>query len=288
MLLSKTLRIHTYQLYSGDSHRAGPVLTRAPDSGSHLSPKPAHTHDICSALCAPERDKREICSLRHEGVEIHHHHLYRAETADKPSTASKSLQQFFKLRNQSPNAILSRKSRLQIAVILASSVLQLDGTLWLKSEWTSADIFFHHKSSHDSEYAFPYLYWQRCCSTNIAEYFGNLCLDDTMIRSKVLLALGLTLVELCFGRTLADMWRPEDGNVNEGETRRKTASRLHQRVYDEMGVAYGDAVRRCVFQLFDVRELSLDIEEVQQKVFNHVLTPLVESLKNFTNAPQTD
>lgn len=102
-----------------------------------------------------------------------------------------------------------------------------------------------------------------------------------MIRSDVLLALGLTLVELCFGRTLAEMQKPEDVDVDETATRIKTAIRLHRRVYNEMGIPYGDVVRRCIFQLFDVRELSLHIEEVQQKVFDDVVTPLADELNHF-------
>ena len=105
--------------------------------------------------------------------------------------------------------------------------------------------------------------------------------NNHMVRSEILLALGLTLVELCFGRTLTDMRRPEDITGEETATRVATATRLHSRVYDEMGIPYGDVVRRCLFQLFDVRELSLDIEEVQQKVFDDVVTPLVDDLNNF-------
>ena len=105
--------------------------------------------------------------------------------------------------------------------------------------------------------------------------------SNHMVRNEILLALGLTLVELCFGRTLTDMRRPEDINGEETATRLATATRLHSRVYDEMGIPYGDVVRRCLFQLFDVRELSLDIEEVQQKVFDDVVTPLVDDLNNF-------
>ena len=102
-----------------------------------------------------------------------------------------------------------------------------------------------------------------------------------MIRSDVLLALGLTLVELCFGRTLAHMRKPEDVDANKTATRLRTAIRLHPRVDNEMGIPYGDVVRKCLFQPFEVRELSLDIEEVQQKVLDDVVAPLVEDLNNF-------
>ncbi len=66
-----------------------------------------------------------------------------------------------------------------------------------------------------------------------------------MIRNDNLLALGLTLVELCFGRRLMDMCKMEDEDVDELNTRMKTAIRLHYRVYDEwvsyMAMWYEDA-----------------------------------------------
>ena len=291
MLDFETISLRTYQLHSSDAHRATRAVSFAPENGSHLTglldeataagPEPAYVYDICSALYALEGDNREIGSLIDEGVEKHYHRLYRADTARKPPTSSKSLEEILKSQKHSPDEALSRKDRLRIAVILASSVLQLDGTSWLKSEWTSDDIFFHQKNGRDSEYSYPYLYWQQCCGTDMPCSLEQLCINNQMIRSNILLALGLILVELCFGRTLADMRKPEDVDVNETETRIKTAVRLHRRVYDEMGIPYGDVVRRCIFQPFDVRELSLDIEEVQQKVFDDVVTPLVDDLNNF-------
>ena len=207
--------------------------------------------------------------------------LYRADTTVKPHTSSKSLEEILRCQKHSPDEALSRKDRLRIAVILASSVLQLDGTSWLKSEWSSDDIFFHQKDGRDSEYSYPYLFWQRCCNNDILCSSENFCLNNHMIRSDVLLALGLTLVELCFGKTLAEMRKTEDVDVNETATRFRTAIRLHRRVYNEMGIPYGDVVRRCIYQPFDVRELSLDVEEVQQKMLDDVVTPLVDDFNHF-------
>lgn len=196
-------------------------------------------------------------------------------------TSSKSLEELLKFHDSPGDGSLSRKDRLQIAVVLASSVLQLDGTSWLRSGWSSVDIFFHYKNGQLSEHTYPYLAWQQCCRSNIEHTMQSLCISSHMIRSENLLDLGLTLVELCFGRTLADMRKPEDEDTNVTAIRLRTATRIHKRIYDEMGIPYGDVVRRCLFQTFDVRELSLDIEDVQQKIFDDVVTPLVEDLNNF-------
>ncbi|KAL8896799.1 MAG: hypothetical protein Q9207_007530 [Kuettlingeria erythrocarpa] len=239
--------------------------------------------DICSAIRASNEDHIEIGLLVDETPERHQHKLYRANTVLGSQTSSRSLEDLLQSSRAMGDESLSRKSRLQIAVTLASSVLQLSGTSWLKATWNSCDIFFHNNDGQPSlsEHLYPYLSWQACCCEALppVEQQG---LDNHMIRSEALLALGMTLVELCFGRTLTEMRKPEDLVANESATRLRTATRLHNRVYSEMGTAYGDVVRRCLFQTFDVRELSLDIEEVQQKVLDDVVTPLVEELNSFS------
>lgn len=256
-------------------------LTRLANEVTPAQSSSKHIEDFCSALCASKRDDREIGLLIDEANDKQHHMLYRASTVVGSQTSSRSLKDLLTSQRGSNDEALSRKDRLQIAVVLASSVLQLDGTSWLKRGWSSVDIFFHYKDGQVSEHTYPYLAWQSCCNTDVASPFELLSISNYMIRSDILLALGLTLVELCWGRTLANMGKPEDVDTNEIASRLKTAIRFSPRVYDEMGILYGDVVRRCLLQSFDVRELSLDIEEVQQMVLDDVVTPLVDDLNNF-------
>lgn len=265
--------------------------------------------DICSALCATNRGKREIGLLIDDTPNKQKHRLYRADTFIESQASSKSLEDLLRSRRELGDQGLSRKARLQIAVVLASSVLQLDGTSWLKRDWSSGDIFFHEgtnqlpaagvgqsqascrQTSLESrrptdltngmgKYSYPYMSWQRCCQAAVPSQ-EPLQPPNHMVHSGSLLALGLTLVELCFGRNLMDLRKPQDMNGDETSMRLKTATRLHGLIYDEMGGSYGDVVRRCLFQPFDVREMSLDIEDVQQRVLENVVAPLMEELKNF-------
>ncbi|KAL8883512.1 MAG: hypothetical protein Q9192_007127, partial [Flavoplaca navasiana] len=243
---------------------------------------PKYIQEFCSALCATNKHIREIGLLLDEMDDRQEHRIYRSNTELGSQTSSKSLEDLLKATEHSDAERLSRRDRLEIAVILASSVLQLDGTSWLKNGWSSSDICFHHRDGKRSQYSQPYLSWQRCCNAQPACPITSLgAVGNHMIRHEILLALGLTLVELCFGRTLTEMRKPEDINADGTTSRLATAARLHGRVYDEMGIAYGDAVRRCLFQLFDVRELNLEIEEVQQKVYDDVVRPLMDDLNNF-------
>ena len=222
-----------------------------------------------------------LADYRHE--QQFKHYIFDYYLQMKAKVSSKSLKQILQASNSHEGRLL-RKDRLQIATLLAYSVLQLDGTSWLREHWTSDDILFHNadKEQVGRRHKHPYLTWKPCvaptdasCSVAAPEP-GN-----QAIRCEILFALGLTLIELCFDRTLADMRTLEDIDTVGTTSDFNTAVRLLNPTYDEMGDRYGDVVRRCLYQPFDVRDMSLDNEEVQQKVHDDIVMPLVQSLKGF-------
>ena len=257
---------------------------------AHSSQEAAIDHDceliadMCSTLCA-SHDPTKVIGFLVDEEDKHKHYLYRAHTTIGPETRSKSLCSLLTRSERGPQgALLSRKDRLQIAVTLASSVLQLDGTSWLQPQWSSKDIFFHEKNNqaNSPSYSYPYMSWKRCMTAdNVSVSLDSLFRRNYAIPSEVLFALGVTLIELCFGNTIADMHDPEDGDPNEAGTEMRIALRLCNCVYSEMGTSYGDVVRRCLYQPFDFRDMSLDNEELQQRVFDDIVTPLNDDLINF-------
>ena len=243
--------------------------------------------DICSTICEKYRSNPVIGFLVDKEGDRHKHYLYWADPTITPDTRSNSLDDLLSCTG-SHKTPLSRKDRLRIAVTLASSILELDGTLWLTSTWSSKDILFHEKTNHasGSQYSYPYISWKLCKTDDdvgalVPEPFPS---RYYALRNPTLFALGLTLVELCFGRKLAELHTPEDGDPSGTATRISTALRLCNSVYYEMGTLYGDAVRRCLYQPFDVRDMSPDNEEFQQKVLDDIVTPLNDDLLNFTGA----
>ena len=259
-----------------------------------VPPQPAIYHDcesisdICSTICAAHGSKRPIGFLVDEQDKKHKHYIYQVDTVIGPDIRSKSLGDLLSCSGQrSLTGPLSKKDCLQIAVTLASSVLQLDGTSWLEPHWSRTDIYFHERSNQTSHlsYLYPYLSSKRCmtdinnpvpCDSSFYLSFG--------IRSEVLFALGLTLIELCFGKTLADLREPEDGDPSEAASTMRMAERLGKLVYYAMGTSYGDAVRRCLYQPFDVRQMDFDNEELQQKVFEGIVSPLSDDLNAFCSS----
>ena len=283
------------EVTTGVGPRASAGVVRfQPDSRTattaDVTPQPTVYHDcesisdICSTVCAAHGSNKPIGFLVDEQDEKHKHYIYKVETVISPDIRSKSLGDLLSRSGQrSATAPLSKKDCLQIAVTLASSVLQLEGTLWLKSHWSSTDIFFHEKGNQTSHlsYLYPHLSWKRCMTDINTVPFDPLFSRSFGIRSEVLFALGLTLIELCFGKRLADLRELEDGDPDDPASTVRMAERLCDLVYYAMGPSYGDAVRRCLYQPFDVRQMNLDNEELQQKVFEGVVVPLNDDLNAF-------
>ena len=220
----------------------------------------------------------------------HKHYLSRTDNtfSCKPQSQTLADRLLVSPGDHSPSGSLSRKDRLDIAVTLASSVLQLDGTCWLNQHWSSNDIYFHiqNMSNPGSDATQPYLPWRSCTTEHeTAVDSGNLMPGQQFIRSNALFALGLTLVELCFGKTIGSMQKPEDESQAQDEVAQRIncAFRLLESgwIWKEMGETYEDVVRRCLRQPFDVRDLDLDNKEVQQQVYDTVVVPLKENVDNF-------
>ncbi|KAF7506263.1 hypothetical protein GJ744_012071 [Endocarpon pusillum] len=104
------------------------------------------------------------------------------------------------------------------------------------------------------------------------------------IRNPVLFALGVLLIELCLGKPLEELKRPDertcDGSV-DAVLDWVAADRLVEDVYLEGGSRCGDAVRHCVRCDFDRRGTSLEDEDFQQAVYEGVVSLLEDDLKQF-------
>lgn len=191
-------------------------------------------------------------------------------------------------RQRGPGFNLSRRDRLYIAVTLASSVLQLDGTSWLKKQWRSGDILFlplddQKTSTSKVDFTHPYVSWKvspEDANTALVAEASRITIARR-IPSEVLFVLGITLTELCFGKNIYDMRVEEDVDVTEILTNFNTAARLIDHVYDESGNRYGDVVRRCLKCPPDVRNASLDNEEFEEAVFESIVTPLRQDFEDF-------
>ena len=249
-------------------------------------------NDICTAVSVDGGFRQGIGFLTDETVGKHRHDVYLVDENVRQGMDTKSLEYLLQVsRPRGPGFSLSRRDRLYIAVTLASSVLQLDGTFWLKRQWRSGDILFlpledRRASAPRFDFAHPYVSWK----VSSEDVDTALIADASRITiahripSEVLFVLGITLTELCFGQNIYDMRIEEDIDKTEIITNFNTASRLIDYVYNESGSRYGDVVRRCLKCPPDVRDASLDNEEFQEAVFESIVTPLRQDFEDFNGS----
>ena len=246
-------------------------------------------NDICAAVYEMYGVPQAIGFLTDEGVGQHRHNVYLVDEKVRQGLDPKSLEYLLQVsKRRGPGFSLSRRDRLYIAVTLASSVLQLDGTSWLKRQWRSGDILFLpledlETSTPRVDLTHPYVsqkvFPEDANTVLVADASGTTIAHR--IPSEILFVLGITLTELCFGQNIYDMRIEEDMDKTEMLTNFNTASRLIDYVYNESGSRYGDVVRRCLKCPPDVRDASLDNEEFQEAVFESIVTPLRQDFEDF-------
>ncbi|CAG8893704.1 unnamed protein product [Penicillium egyptiacum] len=237
--------------------------------------------DICSTLSTvgTKGETNELIGFISD--ENHRHNMYyvrklagnlRSQSLAEIIAASSD---FFKAPS-SGRFLFTWGHRLRVAVNLACSVLQFHGS-WLKAQWRSRDIMFTQNSSGDIDK--PYVRW------NVgSELDGwSMCRDKptfSLIQSEILFPLGLVLVELSLCQTLEALRIPEDDDRVEAYVNLKTATRLLQVVEEQSGAEYEKVARRCLLWP-GTKESTLESEQMQDEIFQLIISPLVENLRNF-------
>lgn len=148
------------------------------------------------------------------------------------------------LLEQKTDIKLSRRQRYGLATALALSYIQLHSTPWLTEDWGKAHILFF-KASSECKTA---LLDQPRLSTDFKSPFD---IDMTRQNSnRDLKALGILLIELCFGCTLENTevrqkypFLQDSGNFYLDQA---AAIELCSHVADEAGPEYLAAVQWCL------------------------------------------
>jgi hypothetical protein len=175
------------------------------------------------------------------------------------------------LENSSAIEPMTYRDRLQLAVFVTSSVLQLYKTPWLPDIPTSRNICFVRRKGSPS-YSHVFI------MTN-GDIPSGKRFSFPMIRNPTLLALGILLIEIIRGQTVDSLRSPEEA-VGGGPSLLSdyvTARRLLNEVY-QASSNYGSAVRRCIDGEFERQDLDLDDADFQQEVYSRVVALLEEDL----------
>ena len=182
---------------------------------------------------------------------------------------------------------LTRCDRLSLAVTLACTMLQLGETAWLQKFWSSADIVLMHPEGEvcrdiDSQDIFPYLDWSlSALKGHVDEGFDLSKEAANFVRSKPLLALGLTLVELCMGQSLSSIREAEDYEASVVGTNFTTAKRFLHEVELQEGPLYRSIVERCLHSNFQTEKFDFGDDKFHKILIENVVLPLVRLWNDF-------
>ncbi|KAI9791857.1 MAG: hypothetical protein M1816_003402 [Peltula sp. TS41687] len=181
---------------------------------------------------------------------------------------------------------LTRYERFTLAAILASSLLQLQTTPWLSETWSKQDILFLQGGENRRRAIIEHPYVaEQFVSSNLARRVETP--TDTSPTAmngcrKSIIALGIMLLELCFGEKLEDQpirkkYLQQDGTPND-YTDLCTAKEWHERIYEEYGDALSDAIRRCLDCSFGPKPNFAD-DEFKQAIYSDVIEPIEKFLQ---------
>ncbi|KAH8587077.1 hypothetical protein B0O99DRAFT_557149 [Bisporella sp. PMI_857] len=234
---------------------ATPLITPAKPKVAFIDPPPPATAEIASIpkitnLCTIIASSRpEIpYGLLTEGT-----HQYLIQ----PLQAEIQPQKYIKLEailSKSSTTTLSRRQRYHIALILASSHIQLHPTPWLTSKWSKTDILFLHSAQDPSKVLSEQPYISRSLSKGLHYQPGSQAQNNSISKTYTfqdsIRNLGIMLLELCFGTAIEDHKMRQNLNADDEQSLQlinyAVAIQWVRDVVEEAGPEYADAVTWCL------------------------------------------
>ncbi|EEU33835.1 uncharacterized protein NECHADRAFT_89094 [Fusarium vanettenii 77-13-4] len=189
-----------------------------------------------------------------------------SDYTDAPCRSVISLREILEQKDNSIH--LPYRDRLHLAVVASSSILQLHGNSWLPDTLTSSDIFFMKKQDYPI-YPRPFLLRNKNAGKE-KETSPPFC-------NPALWSLGVLLIELILGKTLASFRSPQE--VSSPLIDYSTAHCL----LGEIRMAssnYGTAVTRCLGGELHNNSYCSGSEDFCQEVYAGVVALLEKGLEN--------
>ncbi|KAL8806061.1 MAG: hypothetical protein Q9182_001593 [Xanthomendoza sp. 2 TL-2023] len=169
-----------------------------------------------------------------------------------------------------PGPRLTKKARLQLAVTLAATALQLYNTPWLDTYWNGESIRFR-QGSIEHPYISTTFPQAGPCSPATEPDRGKF----SLIRNRSMFGLGVLLIELSLGKVLECYKNPKQ------DIRPEDFSAIAQQVgalADEESPGYSDALKACIWCDFRVKDLDMENDSFRRAVYEEVVVPLEKDL----------
>ncbi|KAL8934150.1 MAG: hypothetical protein Q9216_006047 [Gyalolechia sp. 2 TL-2023] len=258
-------------------------------------PEARDINDLCAALRSTDERGTNDClgTLKGEGS------LYEVvsiSNCDKVDTSTLTFHDLLILSNQN-NATnggltpiidpslprceprLTRKDRLQLAVTLAFTSLQLFTTPWLDKNWSGQEILFR-RGSVDS----PFISRAFAQPDQIPMPQTSSTSDFSPIRNQSIFRLGVLLLEISLGKPL-DAYMTSDQPLLFKDY--LVAAQLVSNLVNEESDNYVSATKACIFSDFGskVKEPDFNNDAFRQAVYEDVIQPLERDLEFFYRRP---
>ena len=236
--------------------------------------------DLCSALA--KEDARPCC-LGYLDDENWQHYVYFAtprQTA-QADWAARSLRQILSSDSIAQPVTITPKDRYELALLLASTLLQLYNTPWLNDNWTRNDIYLLKGWSEKS--LAKNIYVSKTFPSPQNDIPSKTDPDLPLLRNVSVFNLGLALLELTFGHPIEYYESADDlrNGVRTVMSNRLTAERLIGKIEMYEGKRYSDVVYRCIHCDFGSRVTSFEDEEFRRNFYSGVVVPLGRILDDF-------
>ncbi|CAG7554629.1 unnamed protein product [Fusarium equiseti] len=176
------------------------------------------------------------------------------------------------LQNEDTRHLFTYRQRLQLAVLIATSVVHLYKTPFMNDlPTTRSIILFQRQGAVD--YSRAFLKAERDCQAE--------CSSGIAIPTPKLLPLGVLLIELIKGQSLESL---RTSNEILGDNLRALSDFITaQRLADEICQAssnYGSAVRRCLDVGFKAQACAVEDENFQHNFYSGIVALLEEDLNS--------
>ncbi|KAF4630910.1 hypothetical protein G7Y89_g7223 [Cudoniella acicularis] len=290
------IRVH---VVSSEEVETTPRTTNASQKVVHFSNLiPSSASTACSLDLSSLVESRDICSVVRQSHSPEHclefsldfqGNLRGANHVQKPRKQPKDTLTLAEVLTSAYKITMSRKERLVLGAVLASSYLQLQATPWLNSHLSKESIIFEADRDPFSQQIFslgsPFMEhdFQKAGSQMNCENVGE-SLPPTNLGNISLLALGIMLMELYTGSTMetycasASLEQWSSNPVNSLYAAHQWLEEL--RNHGHLSHAYVGAVHRCIQGFLDFASGDDEVG-FRQSILDNVVTPTEEELRIF-------
>lgn len=197
--------------------------------------------DLCATIATSKFDCPCLGFLQDEE---HRYDIYSLTEQQTKDVALESVT-LASLLDKTSNLVLTRRQRYSIALIIASSHLQLHATPWLETRWSKNNILFQRSGNDSILLDQPHITHElyRKAASNAPSPHG--------FSDRSIITLGILLLELCFGVALEDHhirqnYVSRDGQPNAALDLVAATEWCDRFANEEAGPEFADAIEWCL------------------------------------------